>query len=229
MKSRCKSPFRIVFGSIFLIVFAFACKTNSAGETSLLSANGNATDMSVVDKNRQEIVCHGEDNYSWTVSKTRKTIQVTVEGESARKKVTSRKATKSAATYTTSEGTLVVSPTNSTWTENGGQPGDISCDITAAPAQQPVVAGNGFALANNGKTVTCRGEDNYSWVIDAQRKKIKMTVEGESNGAQAIQSKKSDNKTQVAYTTSEGTLDLNNQGTTWTFAGESESGPIDCQ
>ena len=81
---------------------------------------------------------------------------------------------------------------------------------------------NGFTLASNGKVVTCSADDNYSFTLNAARTKIKVEVEGESAGPKSITSRNSDGDTQVAYTTSEGTLDLNDQGNTWVFAGSNE-------
>lgn len=86
-----------------------------------------------------------------------------------------------------------------------------------------------FNLANNGKVVICYADDNQSWVINAQRTAIKYTVEGESSGSKKILKRNSDEETFVTYTTSEGTLALNDYGDSFQFKGDIDAGQIRCK
>lgn len=91
------------------------------------------------------------------------------------------------------------------------------------------VAHADYKLARNGKTVTCYGEDNTSWVLNAKRTTLKFVIEGESNGAQAITNVVSDEKAFVAYTSDEGTLTLSDAGDTFTFGGEEDVFGVSCR
>ena len=89
---------------------------------------------------------------------------------------------------------------------------------------------NGFNLAANGKAVTCFGEDNYSFDLNAKRTTVKVTVEGESLGAKSITKRDSDGDTYVSYKTSQGTLRLDDRGNTYTFTDTpKEPWKVDCK
>jgi hypothetical protein len=85
-----------------------------------------------------------------------------------------------------------------------------------------------FNLANNQKKVVCYADDNQSWVLSANRKTIKYTVEGESLGVKKITKTATDGDTVVSYKTSVGTLYLDDQGDRYIFAGETEAASVDC-
>lgn len=86
-----------------------------------------------------------------------------------------------------------------------------------------------YGLALNGKAVTCYGEDNMSFKLNAKRTTVKYTVEGESNGPQKVTEVQSDDATYSCYTTSEGLLCLNDEGDTFFFNGEGEPTAIECK
>lgn len=97
-----------------------------------------------------------------------------------------------------------------------------------------IVAASSFAfadynLANNQKAVVCYGEDNQSWSLNAKRTALKYVVEGESLGPVKVKSTHSDGNTFVAYTSSEGTLKLADQGDTFQFADDENSQPVSCE
>ena len=76
-----------------------------------------------------------------------------------------------------------------------------------------------YDLAFNGKTVTCYGEDNRTFILNAKRTTLKYVAEGESSGAKKIKATKSDDATYVSYTSSEGRLTLSDEGDTFEFSG----------
>jgi hypothetical protein len=86
-----------------------------------------------------------------------------------------------------------------------------------------------FNLAHNQKAVVCYGEDNQSWDLNAKRTTLKYTVEGESLGSQKITKTDTDGETFVSYTTSEGTLYLDDQGDSFQFKGEQEAQEVRCK
>ncbi len=93
----------------------------------------------------------------------------------------------------------------------------------------------GYQLALNGKTVTCYGEDNQSFILNAKRTTLKYVAEGESSGPQKIRTKKSDQSTYISYSSGEGTLTLSNHGDTFEFAGTghtpdgTQANSVDCK
>jgi hypothetical protein len=86
-----------------------------------------------------------------------------------------------------------------------------------------------FGLAQNGKAVTCYGEDNQSISLNAARTTLKYTVEGESQGPKKILRRKSDGDTFVSYTSEEGTLTLSDRGDVFRYNGDSEESPVKCR
>lgn len=93
------------------------------------------------------------------------------------------------------------------------------------------VANAGYELANNGRKVTCYADDSQVFVLNAARTTIKYAVEGESRGAQRITEIEDDGSVSACYTTSEGTLCLNDggDGDTFFFDGDSEATYVDCE
>lgn len=65
-----------------------------------------------------------------------------------------------------------------------------------------------YDLASSGKVVKCYGPDNMEVTLNAGRTTVKVTFEGEGEGAKRISKKSSDNSTYASYTTSVGTLTL---------------------
>ena len=86
-----------------------------------------------------------------------------------------------------------------------------------------------FDLAKSGKKITCYGDDNYSFVLNAKRTSIKITVEGESSGPKLIKKVTTDRKTYVSYQTNMGVLRLSSQGDSFQFKGDSNKMQIDCE
>lgn len=65
-----------------------------------------------------------------------------------------------------------------------------------------------YDLASNGQVVKCSGPDNMSITLNAKRTSVKVTFEGEGEGAKRVTKTSSDNRTYASYTTSVGTLTL---------------------
>lgn len=75
-------------------------------------------------------------------------------------------------------------------------------------------------LADNGRDVECYGEDNQSWIINADRTTIQYTVEGESSGPKKITGSDTNQVSFTSFTTEDGTLTFNTRGYTYQPTGE---------
>jgi hypothetical protein len=84
-----------------------------------------------------------------------------------------------------------------------------------------------FNLAHNGDVVVCAMED-YSIVLNAKRTTMREEVEGEA-ATKKITKTDTDGDTFVSYTSEWGTLNLDDQGDTFTFFGDDEATPVKCQ
>lgn len=86
-----------------------------------------------------------------------------------------------------------------------------------------------FKLLARQKNIVCYGGDNQSLNLNANRTRIKYTVEGESLGAKKIIDVNTDYETFVTYTTSELTLTLSDEGDSFHYKGDQVSQGINCK
>lgn len=90
-----------------------------------------------------------------------------------------------------------------------------------------------YKLVQSPKAIICFADDSQSFLLNKSRSTIKFTVEGESQGPKSIHKAKTqtDGLTFISFTTSEGTLRLDDKGDTYQFGyGESaeEAFPVRC-
>lgn len=143
-----KRATQILLGLNIFILLSTACKTGSGGSS--LHGGGAGADMQAIDKNGQAINCYADENRFWALSKTRKTLRVGVEGEGLLKKVTAHKVTSASASYTSAAGTLVITPSTGTWTEAGGQPEEITCELGAKVSAPTTVSSGSVKKLQDG-------------------------------------------------------------------------------